>query len=74
MHELIKRAGTSSTRDYPRDLDVLFQASASVRETIALLEKYIFAWFQLPFTRPHACEDDEGDTDVLVRLNCFWNT
>ena len=42
--DFIKRAGTSSSRDYPRDLDVLSQALANVRETSSTRQTSLLSW------------------------------
>ena len=43
-HEHIKRAGSSSNRDYSRDIDVLNQASTNVRETSYTRQSNLLSW------------------------------
>ncbi len=65
-HELLKRFGTSGTRVYPRDLDVISQVVSRVRETSSTRKTYFLHGFQWLLTRPHACDEYEGETVVLV--------
>ncbi len=43
-NEFIKRAGTSTRRDYPRDLDMLSQVLANVRETSSTRQTSLLSW------------------------------
>jgi hypothetical protein len=45
--EFIKRAGTSSSRDYLRDLDMLSQVLANVRETSSTRQTNMLLWMSI---------------------------
>ena len=44
-NDFVKKAGPSSKRDYPRDLDVLVQALGSMNETSRSRQASILNWF-----------------------------